>query len=196
MNITLRKPADDAMLDLAIAECRDKKQGDRLRAVRYALDGCETQEIVETLGRSRSFVQDWCYAYRDGGLEAIKVSKPTGRPPKLEPEQQDAFKQRILNGPTDADGGLCTLRGIDAKRILAEEFDTHFDSLSGVYVLLHRLGLSCLRPRPQHTKNDPDAMEQWLKDAPLLSRASATSTPSVTSRSGSRTKSGSASRAR
>ena len=88
LNIILRDPADDAMLDLAIAECQDKKQADRLRAVRYALDGCETQEIVEMLGRSRSFVQDWCYAYRDGGLKAIKIKikKQTGRPPKLKPE--------------------------------------------------------------------------------------------------------------
>ena len=184
------------MLDLATAEHQDKKQDDRLRAVRYALDGCETQEIVEMLGRSRSFVQDWCYAYRDGGLKAIKIKKQTGRPPKLKPEQQDAFKQRILGGPTDADGGLCALRGIDAKRILAEEFDTHFGSLSGVYELLHRLNLSCLRPRPQHTKNDPHAMEKWLEDAPLLSKTSATLTPNVRSKSGCRTKPGLASKAR
>ncbi len=184
------------MLDLALAECQDKKQADRLRAIRYALDGYETQEIVEALGRSRSFVQVWCDACRDGGLEAIKAKKPTGRPPKLKPEQQDAFKQRILDGPTDADGGICTLRGLDAKRILADEFDAHFDSLSGVYELLHRLKLSCLRPRPQHTKNDPEAMEKWLEEAPLLFKVSAMLTPAARSKSGCRTKRGSVSRAR
>jgi hypothetical protein len=40
--------------------------------------------------------------------------------------------------------------------------------LSGVYELLHRLNLSCLRPRPLHRKNDPEAMAQWLESAPFL----------------------------
>jgi len=49
LNIILQDPADDAMLDLAIAECQDKKQAKRLRAVRYALNGCEPQEIDAAL---------------------------------------------------------------------------------------------------------------------------------------------------
>jgi hypothetical protein len=44
--------------------------------------------------------------------------------------------------------------------------------LAGVYVLLHRLGLSSLVPRPRHKKNDPEKMRQWLEDAPFLSKES------------------------
>jgi hypothetical protein len=58
--------------------------------------------------------------------------------------------------------------------------------------LLHRLGLSCLAPRPRHRKNDPEQMRKWVEDAPLLSRTSPKRTPSKESRSGSRTKRGSA----
>ena len=70
---------------------------------------------------------------------------------------------------TEADGGVCTLRGTDARRILAGEFGVEM-TLSGVYDLMHRLNLSCLRPRPLHRKNDPQAVADWLQHAPFLRR--------------------------
>jgi transposase len=75
----------------------------------------------------------------------------------------------MLAGPTDADGGRCTLRGTDARRIIEREFGKPL-KLSTVYALMHRLNLSCLRPRPRHRKNDPPAMKAWLERAPFLSR--------------------------
>ena len=59
----------------------------------------------------------------------------------------------------------------DARRIIEGEFGVKY-SLPGVYVLLHRLGLSSLVPRPRHKKNDPEKMRQWLEEAPLLSKGS------------------------
>jgi len=76
----------------------------------------------------------------------------------------------MLGGVSAADGGVCTLRGADARRILAQEFGVRY-TLDGVYELLHRLRLSCLVPRPRHRKNDPQVMQQWLDSAPLLSKA-------------------------
>jgi transposase len=65
---------------------------------------------------------------------------------------------------------VCALRGRDAVRILKNEFGVEY-TLDGVYDLLARLGLACLKPRPRHRKNDPAVMRQWLETAPLLSRA-------------------------
>jgi hypothetical protein len=62
--------------------------------------------------------------------------------------------------------------------------------------LRHRLGLEPLRPRPVHRKNDPQAMQQFLDDAPLLSNASVSNIPTNKSKSGSRTKHASANKAR
>ena len=52
--------------------------------------------------------------------------------------------------------------------LLAAEFGRPL-KLSAVYALMHRVGLSCLRPRPRHRKNDPAAMAAWLERAPFLS---------------------------
>jgi transposase len=167
MDIPLRHPDDLNELDRRIADERRAIQRDRLRAVRLALDGLATAQIMDKLGRGRTFVQTWAYAYRDGGLEAIRARRPTGRPPKLPLPQQRRFIEQFVQGP-GPDDAVCTLRGKDAQRILAEQFGVRY-SLRGVYKLLHRHQLSCLKPRPQHRKNDPQAMAEFLDRAPLLS---------------------------
>ena len=169
MDIRERQPDDIATLTQRIRVEKDAEQRDRYRVVLLAIAGSPTQVIQDKLERSRGFVQRWSYAYRDGGIAGIHISKPMGASSKLTLSQEQAFKQRLLTGPTEADGGICTLRGKDARRILQEEFGKPY-SLPGVYNLLHRLNLSCLRPRPRHRKNDPAVMQQWLEDAPLLSK--------------------------
>jgi transposase len=169
MNLSPRDPCDLDELQRRVRAEPNAKQRDRLRAALLALQGHDAPRIAVMLGRSRRFVQAWAYAYRDGGIEAIKAAKPTGRPVKLPREKERAFKERFLAGPTAADGGVCTLRGADAVRILREEYGVAY-SLDGAYDLLERLGLSCLRPRPRHEKNDPAAMAAWLERAPLVSK--------------------------
>ena len=168
MHVAVRQRSDRDRLDELIKRQKDAKQRDRLRAARMALDGKEAMEIAIMLGRSRRFVQAWVYAYRDGGIEAIKAGQSSGRPPKLTREKEQAFKTRMLGGVTKTDGGVCALRGVEALKILANEFGVRY-TLDGVYDLLHRLRLSCLVPRPRHRKNDPRVMQKWLDDAPLLS---------------------------
>jgi transposase len=168
MKVMVRREGDRERLDELVAREKVAVQRDRLRAARLALDGLEALEIAATLGRSRRFVQEWAYAYRDGGVAAIRPGKSSGRPTKLPRDKEQAFRARMLGGATEADGGVCSLRGVDAMKILEAEFGARY-TLDGVYDLLHRLKLSCLVPRPRHRKNDPEVMRQWLQDAPLLS---------------------------
>lgn len=170
MDVKLHDPDDEARLRQLIRSERNAKQRDRYRAALLATQGWQSPQIVTALGRSRRFVQAWAYAYRDGGIEAMCPRTSSGRPTKLPREQEQTFKQRMLAGARgdDADQGVCSLRGQDARRILEREFGVAY-TLQGVYDLLDRLGLSCLSPRPRHRKNDPAAMRQWLDSAPLLS---------------------------
>lgn len=194
MEITLRRPEDVDELDRLIRTTTNAKQRDRYRAIRLAIDGEMTAAIQHALARSRGFVQRWCYTYRDHGLDAIRPARQTGRPTTLPAAQHEAFRQRVLGGPTEQDG-VCTLRGRDIRAILEREFGVSY-TLSGVYELLGRLGLVVLSPRPRHRKSDPEAMRRWVERAPLLSIASAGVAPASVSRSGSRTRPASASRAR
>jgi len=198
MHIEARQIGDREELTRRIAKETDARQRDRYRAVLLAIEGEQTSTIQATLARSRGFVQRWAYVYRDDGIDAIGEQPRGGSRPKLAPEAQARFIERFKAGPipgAGADGGRCTLRGKDAVRILAEEFGVNY-SLNGVYKILHRHNLACLRPRPQHRHNDPQFMQQWLDDAPLLSSVSDSSTKTRPSKSGSRTKPASASKAR
>jgi transposase len=168
MDVRCREDGDRERLAEMVRAERDAKQRDRLRAALLAIEGRPEPEVRRTLGRSRRFVQRWAYAYRDGGIDALRARASPGRPTKLPRQREPAFKERVKAGPTDADGGVCTLRGADARRILEREFGVRY-TLEGVYDLLDRLGLSCLVPRPRHRKNDPEKMRQWLERAPLLS---------------------------
>lgn len=189
MQVTLHSPEDRTQLRQQSHQQRDAKQRDRYRAILLALEGQDAPAIARTLGRSRGFVQRWVYVYRDHGLQAVSPKRQTGRPPTLPAVKEEPFKQRFLAEPTEADG-VCTLRAKEARRILQEEFGVEY-TLPGVYDLLHRLGLSCLVPRPRHRKNDPEQMQHWVQDAPLLSSTSPKHTPAGKSTSGSRTKRGS-----
>ena len=76
------------------------------------------------------------------------------------------FKARVDAGPRPSDG-VCTLRGKDVVHILESEFGVGY-TLDGAYDLLHRLGYSCLTPRPVHEKNDPALVQHFKKHAPFL----------------------------
>jgi transposase len=152
---------------MAAAE-RDALRRDRYRAVLLALEGEEADAIAEELGRARRSVQDWAYAYRDGGVDAVQPKRRKGREPRLSRDREAELLARLDAGPTEADGGVCTLRGKDVVRILEREFCVKY-TLAGAYELLERLGYSCLAPRPRHEKGDPAAQEQFRAEAPLLS---------------------------
>jgi transposase len=90
---------------------RDALRRDRYRAVLLALEGEQAVEVAEALGRARRSVQDWAYAYRDGGVDAIQPARRKGRAPRLPRDREPELTARLDAGPTPADGGVCTLRG-------------------------------------------------------------------------------------
>lgn len=194
MEVQERMSGDRAELGRRISAEKNAKQRDRYRAAALAIDGHEAEAIAGTLSRSRRFVQRWGYAYRDGGIDAIAVKRQKGPEVRLTPDEQARLARRLEAGPLPGDG-VCTLRGLDIVEILRKEFEKPY-SLNGVYDLLHRMGFSSLRPRPRHRKNDPAAMEAFKASAPLLSTPCVNATPTSRSKSGSRTKPASGSRAR
>ncbi len=196
MNLTERAAGDIDELARRAGEERDALRRDRWRAVLLALSGKEAAQIAQALGRARRSVQDWAYAYRDGGIDAIQPRPRPGRPPKLPRDREAQLRERLDAGPRPQDG-VCTLRGKDVVRILEQEFGDKY-SLGGAYDLLARLGYSCLSPRPLHEKADPQAIADFQARAPFLStrrkrRSRRTAARSV---SGSWTRHASASRGR
>lgn len=90
MNVVERQIGDGAELARLARVSKKAIQRDRYRAVLMALSGKEAVEIAQALGRARRSVQDWVYAYRDDGIDALIPRKATGRPTKLPRERAGA----------------------------------------------------------------------------------------------------------
>jgi transposase len=173
MKLTLHRPNDlDRLCELVATE-RQALQRDRYRAVLLVADEqLEGDEVARRLGRSPRFVDEWAGRYRRGGLAALTPRKPKGATAKLSAEQVERLKARLDAGPTPEDG-VCTLRGRDVVRILEAEFGVRH-TIGSIYKVLHRIGYSCLSPRPRHENSDPAAVEAFKERAPLLSARSPT----------------------
>jgi transposase len=160
----------------------------RLRTVLLAKQGFTAPEVATCTGFSRRSVQEWVARYNSEGLDALKTKPGRGRKPPLTPEQEKQLQQRLDAGPVPGDG-ICTLRGKDVQRILAQEFG-QIRSLNAVYGLLHRLGYSSLVPRPKHPEADPAAQEEFKKSSASGSKKSKLSIPIAGSKSSTKTKRG------
>jgi transposase len=133
----------------------------RICVVILALEGRTAPEIAAALGCSRRAAQNWVARYNAQGLAGLDERPRSGRPSFLDAEATERLRARLDAGPT-AEDGVCTLRGPEIRALLEREFGVLY-SLPSVYALLHRLGYSCLTPRPQHRQADPAAADSFKK---------------------------------
>ena len=167
MHIAEHTPGDLERLSGLMASEKHADRRDRYRVALLALRGREKLEIAEVLGLAKSTVERWAYAYRDGGIAALAGKNRGGSRPKIDGEKAVKLRARVEAGATPADK-VCTLRGRDIQRIAREELGVDL-SLNGAYRTLHRLGYSCLAPRPRHEKQDLAAQKTFRDGAaPLL----------------------------
>lgn len=172
---------------------KDARMRIRLQAIILARQGRTAEEIASALNASRRPVQEWVRRYNQSGVEGLRRRPGQGRREKLSVEERDRLCARIEAAPRKEDE-VCTLRGKDIRRILHKEFGKLYH-LNGVYALLHRLGYSCLMPRPKHRQADPEAQEAFKKTSWRRSKPFARRMLKNAWKSGSRTKPASVSKA-
>jgi transposase len=173
---------------------KDARLARRIQGICLVQTGRSCPEIMAITGAARRTIQQWVAKYNQGGLDELCDKPRSGQPTKLPRDREEEFRRRLDQGPT-LDDGVSVLNGPAIQRILEREFGQIY-TLWGVHDLLHRLGYSYLCPRPQHEQADPIAQEAFKKTSPMPWIRSKTSIPAKSSKSGSRTKPGSVSKAR
>ena len=83
-----------------------------------------------------------------------------GRLPRVDAATSARFKERIVAGAALERDGVVAFGGVDAQRLLKEDFGIDC-SLSSTYRLLHRINLSWLAPRPLHPEADTPAQAEF-----------------------------------
>lgn len=166
---------------------------DRIQMVVLARQGRTAPEIAEALGSSRRTVQDWVYRYNAHGFDGLRDRRRGGNRRHLSPAQEQRVCDYIDRAAADPHAGV--RRGEDLRQWIDRQFGVLY-TLTGIYELLHRLGYSCLMPRPRHAQTDPGAQEAFKKKPAPTWRKSPTPIRTNASTSGSKTKRGSASKER
>ena len=128
----------------------------RVLMIANMLEGMEHEEAARLAGLSRSTAYEWHNRYEEDGLEGLRDRPRPGRQPRVDAATSARLNDRIVAGAELARDGVVAFRGVDAQRILKEEFAIEC-SLSSTYRLLHRMPLSWLAPRPRHPEADATA---------------------------------------
>ena len=182
-------------LDRLIAKAKSASRRQRLRTIRWALEGLTADEVAKQTKLCRRQVQNWVCRFNSAGLAGLEDRPGRGRPGPLSAEQRAQLQARLAAEPTAQDE-VSALRGQDIQRILEQEFGV-LRKLSSVYHLLHALGYSSLAPRPRHPQADPGRQALFKKaNCPANSPPSARPIRNRKSRSSSKTRRGSASKER
>ena len=132
----------------------------RVLLIANMLDGMDHEEAARLAGLSRSVAYEWHNRYEEEGIDGLRDRSRPGRSSRVDEATAARFKERMVGGAELKRDGVVAFRGIDAQRILKEEFAIEC-SLSATYRLLHRVGLSWLAPRPRHPAADATAQSEF-----------------------------------
>ena len=183
-----------AVKELAAALRREKRSVNqiRIRAVLSVTRGDHVPTVARSMSVAERAVRNWVHRYNRRGLVGLQDQRK-GRQCRLSASQLEKMRERLREGARPEDG-VCSLRGRDIQRILEKEFHVRYCRSSVHYLLHHQLGMSYLKPRPLHRKTDPEAQAAFKKTSEKSCKKSGKRIRIDGSRSGSRTKAGSASK--
>jgi len=190
-------------LDLTAGELRKtaRKEKDstvarRILALALVLEGSERKTAAESCGMDRQTLRDWVHRYNAEGLAGLRSRRPMGPRSRLTTEQQAELAALVEAGPDPEQHGVVRWRRVDLRDELERRFGVKLHERS-VGKVLAKLGYRRLSVRPRHPQADEAAQEAFKKTLLRPSRQRSPLTPKASrSKSGSRTRRGSASRAR
>jgi transposase len=144
-----------------VRKAKDGRVRQRLMAMKFIAQGHTIPQVSARMDISERPLRKWLHRFNAQGPDGLKDAYRSGQPPKLNNKAIERFKSRVRQGVTQTDT-VCSLRACDIQQILQKEFAAYY-SLGGTYFLLHRLGFSCLCPRPRHQQADFQAQETFKK---------------------------------
>jgi len=196
MTVTVtQRELSAAELRREAVRCRGAAAARRMLALALVLEGSSRAAAARAAGMDRQTLRDWVQRYNAEGLAGLHDRPRSGRKPRLTPEQMGELETVVEQGPDPARDGVVRWRRVDLKALIKARFDVELHERS-VGKLPRRLGFARLSVRPQHPLSDPAAHEAFKKGSLGWCRRRCLSTrKACRSRSGSRTRPASASRA-
>src|SRR5213083_2469477 len=191
-----RRELDAGGLRREAGRCRDGAASRRMLALALVLEGSSREEAARAAGMDRQTLRDWVHRYNAEGIAGLRDRPRSGRKPRLTAGQEAELATAVERGPDPDRDGVVRWRRVDLQALIEARFAVRLHERS-VGKVLRRLGFSRVSVRPRHPKADEAAQAAFKKASPSWSARRFPSTPAASrSRSGSKMRPASASRAR
>jgi len=152
------KKADGRKLD------HKTREAIRIRAVQQVESGESPEIIIKAIGFHRSRIYDWIAKYRNGGLEALRAKKITGRPTTLNGKQiQKLYAIIVDKNPLQLKFEFALWTRDIIREVIKDQFDLKLSAVS-VGRLLKKMGFSPQKPLRRAYQQDKDRVEKWLNE--------------------------------
>ena len=133
----------------------------RKAAVQRYKEGEKPSEIIKSYGLNSTTIYKWIQLANRQGMEALKSTKGTGRPPKLTDDQKQEIREMIVG----KDPRQYMLEfGLWTRRIVQELIELKFEitlCIASVGSLLHELNLTPQKPLRRAYERDPEKVTEW-----------------------------------
>jgi putative transposase len=192
--LDIRDDMSAAELRLGARREKDGRAAARMIGIANALEGMSRAEAARLAGMERQALRDAVLRYNAEGLQGLHDRPRAGPGEKLDEGQQAALVALILAGPDRRRDGTGVWRLKDLVALVERRFGVRY-SVSGMFDLLRRLGISWMSARPRHPCTDEKAQQAFKKTSPRpAARSPGRIRRPSASRSGSRMKAASARR--
>jgi len=141
---------------------RDAKAKIRLLAAIFRKEGKTYEEIGLTLKYPLTTIRDWLSLIHIEGISRKRDIKQTGKPKRLTDEQIKKLKPILLKSPEEQDFKFTMWTTKLVIQLIKKLYDVSYKPLQ-VRRILHRLDLSCQKPRPTHKKASKKDQEDFKK---------------------------------
>jgi transposase len=150
------------------ARTRNSDIARRLLALALIAEGKSRAEAATVAGMDRQTLRDWVRRYNELGVDGLADGKSSGRPPILSEDQLAQLAQWVRQGPDPEKDGIVRWRLSDLAIRISQEFHVAIAE-GGVGKILRRLGFRRISVRPQHPRQDTQALEAHKKTLPSWS---------------------------
>ena len=177
-SVVLRDDFDAAAVRRLARDADDADQARRLLAIAAVYEGMSRADAARMGGMDRQTLRDWAHRFNDEGAAGLINRPAPGNPRRLTPEQEAELERLVEAGPAAAGlSHLARWRCADLKALIAERWGVAYHERT-IGKLLDRLDFSHITTRPQHYRQDENALEAFKKTSPTRWRRSAPNSPS------------------
>jgi transposase len=141
---------------------RNAKAKIRLLAAIYRKEGKTYDEISQALKYPLTTIRGWLSLIHIEGISRKEDIKQPGKPKRLTEEQIKKLKPILLKSPQEQGFPFIIWTTKLVIQLIQKLYNVTYKPLQ-VRRILHRLGLSCQKPRPTHKKASKKAQEDFKK---------------------------------